>query len=801
MVVDLRHSARAIARAKSTTTILLVSLALGTGANAAVYSVLDALLFAAPPGVGNASRMVNIYTSELSGAPYGQSSHPDYLSIKTGSASFSALAAVDDHVVENVRLGESGATVRIAAVSEGFFPVLGMPPHAGRLLRTSDAQTSAVISLELADQLGGAASVVGKTLMVRDAEYGIVGVATPRFRGLYAGRETDVWIPLAAAGTGRGERRLSIVAGLAPGVTRKQADDDLLRISTDLAVQYPTTNRGSIVEADSPRRLSARTYSRLDPAAGDRVFVIAAVVGGASIVLLASACLNVGNLLLSWAVVRRHEIAIKMALGATRARLVRQLLTETLCLSIAGGLLGVLFATWVAQALPALFMTEQAARLDTRLDAVAMLLTVAIAAIAGALFGVVPALRGTGSGAVTALRADAGGVSEHQPGARWRAFLVSGQVALSTVLLLATGLLVMTMAHALEGDMAAASRTVAVVSLELPGRFGDPVRGLRFRNRLLENVPKLPGVEAVGWASTLPLGRGNRVPFWVEGNSPDIGDTIEFDTNVVSPGYFRAMSLPCVEGRLFDGRDQALSPPVVIIDELLARRHLGAAAVGRQFVDPKGTRVEVVGVVRSGSYRTLQQPRQPTVYYPSSQDYLFRGYLIVRTTVDPATMLAPLAQRADEAGTGENILRTATLEQHLSDSLTLDRLTTTLVGVCGLIALAMATIGVYGTMADVVQRRTREIGLRLALGAGRLAIARLVFVEAVFLAAAGLVTGVAATVAVARIGQSFVRDVPSLDLVTLAVATGALTAALVVAAIVPLRRALRVSPNIALRAE
>jgi putative ABC transport system permease protein len=525
------------------------------------------------------------------------------------------------------------------------------------------------------------------------------------------------------------------------------------------------------------------------------------VIGGASTLLLASACLNVGGLLLSWAVARRREFAVKMALGATREKLVRQLLMETLCVATAGGALGVLFAMWTTQILPSLFMMEEAALLDTRMDAQTFVLTIGVACLAGAVFGVAPALHGTAKSPASALRVDSGGVANEHGGRRLRALFVSGQVALSTVLLLMTGVLVMTLERALEGDVGAVVRQVAVVSMELPGRFEDPVRGIRARDMLLERIPQVRGVVRAGWASTLPLGRGNHARFQVEGKTSDVVDTPEFDTNVVSAGFFDVLSLNPVEGRLFDDGDSPRAAPVVVVDELLARRHFGATAIGRHLVDGRGTRLEIVGVVRSGRYRTLQQPPQPTVYYPFTQDYLWRGYLVVRTSVDPALVLDDLRAAVNDAGRDAGVLRIATLEAHVAESLSIERLTTTLVFACGLIALFMSAMGVYGIMIDAVHRRTREIGLRVALGAAAPQIARLVLMEAAYPAVSGLLIGGVAALTVTRLASNLLSGLPPFNVTWLAAAAAALAALIAAAAVVPLVRALRVDPNTVLRAE
>lgn len=802
LLQDLRHTVRAAARAPAATAVLLLSLALGTGANAAVYSAMRSLLLSAPPGIGDASRLISLYTSEFSGATYGPSSYADYLSIKAAPV-FEAVAVVDDHAVENVRVGNAGATARTAAVSEDFFDALQISAEEGRLLTDDDfgATSGAVISDALASQLGRPSALIGAPLVIADRTYSIVGITPPRFRGLQVGRECDIWIPMPAPASPRGDRRLAMIARLAPGTRLRTAEQAMRRLSDELATHFPQTNRGTKDQADAPRRLTPIRHSQLDPSAGDQVRLVAFVIGGASALLLASACLNVGSLLLSSALARRSELAVKMAIGATRARLVRQFLTETLSLSIAGGALGFLFAWWTAGAIPALFMVEQAEQLDLRLDASAMLLTVGIGALAGALFGVAPALQGTAASPALALRAESANISTALDRSRLRSWLVAAQVGLSTTLLAAAGLSVSSLNSALDAGLGNATRHVAFVSVELPGQFHDSVRGIAFRNALIDQAAAIPGVEAVGWASRLPVSRGGKQTFHVEGTSADVTDAVELDTNVVSTEYFRALMLQCVEGRLFEATDSFLSPPVVVVDELLAARYFGRSAIGGHLNDVRGTRLEVVGVVRAGKYRTLQEAAQPTVYYPYSQEYLYQGHAIARTIGDPAGILPALERAADRAGTGGTLKASSTLDAHLANALALDRLITTLIGICGVIALAMSTIGIYGVMTDTVRRRTREIGVRIALGAQRLQIAMMVFSASLRLALVGLLGGLAAALSATLAARTYFYGVPMLSLATVAVVVGAMLLVVAIAAIVPLRQALRVNPIVALRAE
>ena len=446
-------------------------------------------------------------------------------------------------------------------------------------------------------------------------------------------------------------------------------------------------------------------------------------------------------------------------------------------------------------------MVEQAALLDTRLDPRTIAMTIGVACAAGAIFGVAPALHATSSPAVTALRADSGALAVDQGGGRLRVFLVGGQVALATVLLLGTGLLVASLTRALEGNLGATVKQVAVVSMELPGRFHDEARGIRYRDAVLGRVLKTTGAVRVGWASALPLDRARRNRFRLVGASADVTDSRDFDVNLVTPEYFDVLSLRLIEGRLLEHGDTALSASVAVVDEILARRHFGAAAIGKHLIDAKGDVLEIVGVVQSGRYRTLQQTPQPTIYLPASQKYLWVGHVLVRTSTPPEALLPRLREAASGAGEGGSVIGVATLDARLAEALTVDRLATTLVGACGLVALVMSSLGVYGIMMDAVHRRTREIGLRVALGAGPRQVARLVLLEAAYPAAAGLAAGAVAALAMARAAQALIHGVTPAGLGALAAAAGVLTSVILFAAIVPLQRALRVHPNIALRAE
>ena len=635
MIDDLRFAIRSFARAKTTTAVLLVSLALGTGANAALYSLIRALLFGAPAGVDDPSRLARVFTAQFNGGERGFTSYPDYLSIKASSPSFETLAAFDDSRFETVRLDGALQRVRAVAASEEFFSALGLTPHAGRFLGAGDAESEkrpAVISFSLWTAFGRPSDAIGRAVRIGDRDYWIAGVAPPRFDGLQLGRAWDVWIPLAAdTGKGRGDRRLSLIGRLARGSDVNRAQRDLDAVSTSLAERYPETNRGTRAGPDEPRRMAVFGYTRMDASERAQVVLISVVVLGATGLLLVSACVNAATLLLSRSAARRRELAVKVALGASRRLLARQALVEGFLISLAGAGLGLLVAHWTARALPALFAPEEAEMLDTSIGASVVLATAILALVAGALFAIGPARHATQTLDVEVLRADAGGVSENAGGAALRALVVTGQVAVSTVMLIAAGLLMQALSVALAGDLGPGGRGVGVTMLRLPGDIEDDVtRGILFHRRVLEDVRKIPGVEAAGWVATLPVGRSTALPFQVA-VAPGLTETLEVEVNVASAQYFHTMRIAVVEGRSFSAEDGALAKPVVVVNDILARRYFGPSAVGRQLTGEEGTAYEVVGVVRTGKYRTFQEAPEPMVYFPITQRQVGWLHLVVRS--------------------------------------------------------------------------------------------------------------------------------------------------------------------------
>ena len=803
---ELRFAVRGFARSKVSAAILLVSLALGTGANAVLYSVMNALLFQPPGGVADASRLVTVFTSRFEGAANGFTSYPDFETLSAQHGPIDRIAAFDDARMERVALGDSVQRVRVTAVSDGFFTALGLAPHAGALLTAGGAtggRSPAVISYALWTAAGSPA-IAGQSLRVGTEDYTLVGVAPKGFIGLHLDREGHLWIPLTESerARGRGDRRFSVIARLSPDSALEHVQRQVEAIGVTLAERFPETNRGTLSDPNEPRRFIAVAYSRLDASSRRQVILISAIMMGTTGLLLFSACVNAGSLLLSRSAARRRELAVKVALGASRRLLVRQVVLESLCVSLAGACLGLLFAQWTAGLLPAWFAPEEAELLDTRLHPVVIAVTVVLACIAAALFSIGPARHATQTVDTDVLRSDAGGITTRSGGGALRRIVVSVQVALSTILLVAAVLLLQALSVALAGELGAESRDVAFALIRTPGvREGDVVRGIQYHTAAGQMAQKIPGAVASGWVGTLPAVRAATQAFEVDVVRPGVTERMEVDVNVATTGYFDAMKIALVEGRFFDAGDGALAEPVVIVNDALARRFFGPAALGRRLRDPTGAEFAIVGVVRTAKYRTLQDAVEPMVYFPLSQRTPEYVHLVVRSGAERSMVAGALRTGLTSVDAAVDVRQIATLDQHLREVLSVERLLTTAVAASGLAALVLATIGVYGVMDDRVRRRTPEIGLRVALGANHAEIRQLVFREGLNLSAAGALGGVVCAALMARVARVFVDSLPMVGLANLSIVPAALILIVAVAAVLPMRRALRVSPTIALRAE
>ncbi len=771
LVHDLHYALRALRKAPLATAALIVSLGLGVGANAAVFNFISALLLRPPAGIDDAGSLAIVRTARSGAGDAGLASHADLATLRRSGA-FKAVAAYDDSVVTSATYDGTMRQARVAAVTGDLFRTLGMKASQGRLITAGDSGT-AVISYKLWETVGRP-DLVGdnKTITIDGAPMPIVGVAPDGFRGMHPGRTTDVWRLLKepAAEADRHARHLAVIA------RTDDRDAAALRLGD---------------------RFSVLPYAFMEPDRAAETSLLAAVLSGATALVLICACVNAASLLLSRGNARRRDLAVKLALGAGRGGLLRQLLLESGIVGAAGGLAGLLFAYWTTTIVPSLFAPEHAEMLNARLSPAIVITALAGSTLLGTLLGVLPALYGTAPITALDLRGDAGSIAPTGMASRLQTGLVVTQIALSTVLLVSALLLHRSLSEALEGDLGAGARNMAVATISEPPFSFRPAEGQREFAQIVAQVQKAPAIVSAGLTAALPLGASNRGVFSVE-TAPGVTERVEADTNVVSLTYFDTMQTPVMEGRPFSPADTGRAPAVAIINDVAMRRFFGGSAIGRTLIDARGDAIEVIGVVQAGRYRTMQASPAPMVYRPIAQEYLPRMFLVMRARVPPSSVLYRQVRNSMQVGRMQ-VVRIASLEQHFAEALVLDRFVTTLVSACGLMALLLAIAGAYSLMLDSVQRRTREIGLRIALGAGALRISGSIVSFGAGLTAAGVAGGLALVIAAERIARMFVFGLPHTDLLTMVGTAGVLLAVVLMASVFPIVRAVRVNPTIALR--
>jgi putative ABC transport system permease protein len=529
--------------------------------------------------------------------------------------------------------------------------------------------------------------------------------------------------------------------------------------------------------------------------------MLGAILLGAVALVLLIACANVAGLLLSRATARQREVAVRLALGATRLRLLRQMLTESVLLGAAGGGIGLLFALWTADALPSFFPAEQARMLDAGIDGRVLAFTALAALVSGVLVGLAPAMQGIRlRGTAEALRAAGALTADGRFGRRSRLGLVVAQIAVASVLLIGAGLLTRSLSNAFEADLGYGTRDAVLTSVELPtGLSAQAVQA--FYDRAIESVGALPGVESVGIARAVPVAGTERRGFRMEGYVPRAGEDTELHFNAVSRDYFSTMQVAVIAGRPFDVADGPSTRRVAIVNDLFAQRYFGGDAVGRTIQDSGNTALEIVGVVRATRRLSLQEPSKPVVFYPLEQVPSHRVMLVARTGVDPGTLAEAVRRTVTDSDRQVAVFRTVTLEAHLAEALTTNRLTLALVGTCGGMALLLAMVGVYGIVAFSVARRTREIGVRMALGARPAQIFRLIVSEGGRVIALGVVVGALGAAAGTRLLGSMLYGVSATDPLTFAGVPLTLALVALLASCLPAFRALRLNPVVALRQE
>ncbi len=803
LLQDLRFALRTLAKSPGFTLVAVLTLALGIGANAAIFSVVNAVLLRPLP-YADPDALVRLLTVE-GGSRGPNMTPPDFLDLAERSRAFSDVAAYGQG---SAALSGEGEPLRlnVARTSASFFRTLGVAPLLGRDFRAEDNQPGsepvAVLGHGLWRQrFGGDPAVVGGRVTLNGKPHTVVGVMPPGFDYPAGG---EAWVPLtySEAFTGDDSRfnySIEVIARARPGVTDGRMREDLDAVMAGIHDAHPM--KRSVTLEPVPLR---------EHLLGDTRTPLLVLFGAVGLVLLV-ACANVANLYLARAASRQGEIAVRAALGAGRGRLVRQLLTESAVVALLGGGAGLLLASWATEVLVAM-QPQGMPRLDeVRLDGAVVAFAAGAAVLAVLLVGLVPALRATRSDLARTIR-ESGGARGGRGGNRLRAGMVVAELALSVVLLAGAGLLVRSFVRLLAVDPGFRTEGALAFEVALPGAaYGSDGEVDAFYSRLVERIGELPGVGPVGAAASLPMtGYGMGSSFSVEGGPPPSpGDGRELQVRAATPDYFRAMGVRLLRGRGFEAQDRKGTPPVVLLNDAAVRRFFpDEDPVGRRLAltwwrdgetDPVGG--TVVGVVGDVRERGLDREAVPTLYVAHSQVPLRSMHVVARTAADPLALAAAVRREVTALDAAIPVANVRTLDALVAESVSARRFYMLLLGVFAAAALVLAAIGVFGVMSYSVARRTREIGVRMALGAHAGRMLRLVLREALGLAALGVALGVAGALALTRLLSGLLYGVTATDPLTFVAVAATLSAVALLASYLPARRATRVDPMVALRSE
>lgn len=809
VVQDLRYGIRVLLRSPVFALTAALSLAIGIGANVAIFSVASALLIRPLPGIAEPSRLVDVGRT-TKGQGFDTTSYPNYKDIRARTTTLSGVYAWRVEP-EPMSLADQGGAERIygTRVTGNYFQVIGVRPERGRLFTDADDHQGTDAVTVISDGLwhrrfGADEKIVGSTVTISGRPFVVIGVAPPGFQGTTV-LKSDLWLPLSTQSTGGHSsemftnRRITwLVMGgrLKPGVTRAQANAELASIGVALAREFPRENgdRGL-------RAAAASIFPGRIQIIGGFIALLMAIVA----LVLVIACVNLAGMLLARATARRREIAVRMAIGAGRGRLVRQLLVETSVLFAAGCLMGLFVGRWfiglMLSLLPALPVPLG---MDIAIDWRVVVFAAVLSLAAAILSGLAPALQVSGLSLVRSLKIDASGGSAAKLRLR-NAFLVA-QIALSLLLVVGGALLVRSLDRAGRIDPGFDQTNVDTVSLNLSLANLDEPQGVAFLQGLESRVRALQGVTAVTTAADLPLD-GDRMGFGnvhLPGAPPEARDAVPIDWNVVTPGLFSTLRVRLLEGRDFSDADRAGSQPVVIVNRVLGRRFWGDAdPVGRQVQIDTGFGgashlATVVGVADDAQFVSLGE-HTPYIYAPIAQTYHPRMTLLVRTR---GTSVIP-AVRALVRQMNPNlpVVEAMPLGDITAIGLVPQRIAAAVAGTLGIVGLLLAAMGIYGVTSYGVGRRTREIGIRMALGADRRGVMRLVLRQASMLALTGISIGLVLGTAASQALRSLLFGVSALDPIAFGGAAALFALISLAASYLPARRAARVDPMIALRAE
>ena len=813
MFQDLRYGARMLQKSPGFTLIAVITLALGIGANTAIFSLINKVLLRPLP-VAEPGRIVAINNTTV--ATTKERTFPtlfSYLNYRDLRDLNEILDGLIAYTMAPVNLSDAGVNERVWGylVSGNYFETLGAKAVLGRLISPEDdrapgAHPVAVLSHKCFERRFGAdPSVVGRELIVNGRSFTVIGVAPPGFIGLEVNYAPEIWFPLMMQSEIRPGREwlnnrkregLFLAGRLRPGSNAAQAESSLKIIAAALAREYPNENEGMSIELSPPGLFGALGRG---PILGFST-VLMGVVG----LVLLLVCTNLANLMLARAMDRRREIAVRLALGAGRIRIVRQLLTENLLLSFLGGAMGLLLASWVIQS-AGTFRPPMDVPLSTELglDVRVFIFTIAITFITSIMFGLLPAVQATKPDLVPALKNEALQGSRRS---RLRNALVTAQVALSLTLMIAAGLVLRGLQRMQFTDLGFNPQHAVKLSFDLDLQGYDRERGNQFQRQLLDRVRSLAGVQAAGLGNPVPLALYVSVlPFNIEGRPPAREGAAPL-TGVASagPGYFQALGARLLKGRNFTDQDDEKALRVAVINETFARRFWpGEDAIGKRFSLPSRDHVliQVVGIVQDGKYRSLSEAPQPFVFTSTKQFYAGLTTLVARTDGEPANALAAIRGEVEQLDPHLPVFDAMTLTEHLRLPLFPARVAAAALGGFGALSLTLAAIGIFGVMSYAVSQRTREIGLRMALGAQTGGVLKLMLLQGMKPAALGAGIGLLISMAFTRLMKNLLFGVSPTDPLTFWTIVLLLMTVALLACYFPARKAIKVDPMVALRHE
>jgi predicted permease len=813
MMKDIRYAIRSLIKRPGFVAIAVITLALGIGANTAIFSLVNTVLLRSLP-VERPGEIVSVAARGKNDS-FSAFSYPNYKDFRDRNEVLSGLLV---YRFVPLSLSRGGGNERIWGyeVSGNYFDVLGVKAIQGRTFLPDEDKTklsSPVVVLSYDSwqrRFAGDPNLVGKDVLINNHQFRVIGIAPDGFKGTEFVYSPEIWLPAsmmewAEPGADwiddRNSKNFFAIGRLKSGVNSRQAEASLNLLSQQLGKEYPDSNEGQTVKVGPPGFI----LPDLRGAVVSFTWVMMAAVG---LVLLVT-CTNLAGLMLARATDRRKEIAIRLAMGANRLRLIRQLLTESILLSFVGGAAGLLLALWILKVLLALKPPiDFPLALDVGVDWRVLLFSFGVSIAAGAIFGLAPALQATRPNLVGTLKDTAaqGGAAR----TRLRSVLVVAQIAISLVVLIAAGLVVRTLQQLQTMNPGFDPQNALTMSFDLGLQGYDEARGQQFYRQLMDRVRSLPGVEAATVSSYIPLSLNyNSRTIFVEGTRTERGDNAPLAMNAsAGPDYFKTMRTSLLQGREFNEQDQEKSERVAIVNETFVRRMMpelqnSAEAVGKRFSfhGPDGPFRRIVGVAAAGKYFNIAEEPRPFVWTPMTQDYQSSGILLVRTKGNPEPLFGAVRAEVQSLDANLPLYDVKTLTEHMKFALFPAKVAATVLGVFGLVALMLSAIGVYGITSYAVAQRTHEIGIRLALGAQLGDVLRLVLSHGLKLTLIGAAIGLFGAYLATRAITSVLYGVSATDPLTFGGVSLLLIGVALVASYVPARRATKVEPLIALRNE